>query len=193
VTVWPLLIAGAALSLERVAYAWIARHPGAFRSICAWPVMRRLGGPVSAVRALFCAFKLLQFSIFAGWCYVFGNGSLVPADPEPVALAVGTALLVAGQLLNASVFYRLGSAGVFYGDRFGHEVPWCRAFPFSVLAHPQYVGAVLSIWGLFLALRFPHGDWIAIPAIETVYYVASTLVEGRGLPRQGVRKRISPT
>jgi phosphatidyl-N-methylethanolamine N-methyltransferase len=59
---------------------------------------------------------------------------------------------------------------VFYGDKFGYEVCWCRKFPFSLLKHPQYVGALLSIWGFFLAMRFPHEDWYILPALETVYY-----------------------
>jgi hypothetical protein len=41
---------------------------------------------------------------------------------------------------NLSVFYRLGAVGVFFRDRLGYEVPWCRAFPFSWVAHLQYVG-----------------------------------------------------
>lgn len=180
-TLWPhlVVVVGAALSLERVSYVWIARNPGVFRAICARPTLRWLGEPVAIVRKLFCGFKLVQLSVFIGWCYLFGEGSLLPADPDVVALAVGSALLVAGQILNVSVFYRLGAVGVFYGDRLGYEVPWCRAFPFTLFAHPQYVGAVVSIWGLFLALRFPHDDWIVIPAIETVYYTVSTYFEER--------------
>jgi hypothetical protein len=39
-------------------------------------------------------------------------------------------LIAIGQTLNAGVFYQLGSVGVFYGNRFGHDVEWCRGFPF---------------------------------------------------------------
>jgi methylene-fatty-acyl-phospholipid synthase len=75
------------------------------------------------------------------------------------------------------VFYRLGAVGVFYGNRLGHTIPWCRTFPFSCLSHPQYVGTVLSIWGLFLAMRFPQPDWFVLPALETAYYVARAHLE----------------
>jgi methylene-fatty-acyl-phospholipid synthase len=139
----------------------------------------RLGEPVAIVRKLFYGFKLLQLSVFGGWCYLYGDGSLAIADRGVGPLGVGSVLLVAGQVLNWTVFYRLGAAGVFYGDRLGLEVPRCRAFPFSVLAHPQYVGTVLSIWGLFVAMRFPHGDWSLLPALETVYYVVGARLEGR--------------
>jgi len=46
-------------------------------------------------------------------------------------------LLIVGQFLNYTVFHRLERGGVFYGARFGHAVPWCTDFPFSVLRHPQ--------------------------------------------------------
>jgi len=104
-----------------------------------------------------------------------------PADNGAAALVIGGVLIVAGQLLNGSVFYRLGSAGVFYGNILGHEVPWCRDFPFSVLSHPQYIGTVLSIWGFFLAARFPNDDWSLLPALETVYYIVGARLEDRGV------------
>jgi methylene-fatty-acyl-phospholipid synthase len=56
-------------------------------------------------------------------------------------------------------------------------LPWCRAFPFSVLQHPQYVGTVLSIWGFFLVMRFPHDDWYLLPIVETVYYALGAYFE----------------
>lgn len=171
-----LLAAAAALSIERACYVWIARTPEAFRRWCAHPLVAGLGEPVVIVRELFYGFKAVQLAVFVGWCYLHGEGSLAPADHD-VAVLGGGALILAGQALNVSVFYRLGAAGVFYGDRLGYEVPWCRDFPFSVLSHPQYVGTVLSIWGFFLALRFPSDDWILLPALETVYYAVGTHLE----------------
>jgi len=177
VTSWPLLIAAALLSLERACYGAIARSPGAFRRLCARPRLARLGEPVAVVRRLFYGFKALQLSVFAGWCWVHRPDLATPPDGGPAALAIGAGLILAGQLLNASVFYRLGSAGVFYGNILGRDVPWCREFPFSVLSHPQYVGTVLSIWGFFLAARFPHEDWALLPLLETVYYIAGARFE----------------
>jgi len=69
----------------------------------------------------------------------------------------------------------------------------CQEFPFSVLSHPQYVGTLLTIWGLFLAARFPHDDWYALPILETAYYAAGAWLEAQPLSAQGLRKRISPT
>ena len=168
---WVLLVAAVLLSIERIAYVWVWRQPDAFRS--AWPD----GTPVDALRYLFYFFKALQCGVFLGWCYIYGNGTVWPAAPDPVAFAFGGMLVAAGQMLNASVFYRLGNIGVFYGNRFGYEVPWVRGFPYSVLDHPQYVGAVLSIWGVFLMLRFPHDDWFVLPLLETFYYTLGARFE----------------
>jgi methylene-fatty-acyl-phospholipid synthase len=95
---------------------------------------------------------------------------LWPSAGNLWSLVPGLALIAGGQTLNLSVFYRLGNVGVFYGDKFGYEIPWCRRFPFSLFKHPQYAGTLLSIWGFFLVMRFPHDDWYLLPILETVYY-----------------------
>jgi phosphatidyl-N-methylethanolamine N-methyltransferase len=177
VILWLFLGAAAALTLERACYVWIARAPETFRRWCARPAVARAGEAIAIVRRLFYGFKALQLSVFVGWCYLLGDRSLAPAARDVVPLGVGGVLIIVGQALNWSVFHRLGAVGVFYGDRLGHEVPWCREFPFSVLSHPQYVGAVLSIWGFFLVMRFPQDDWIVLPALETLYYVVGTSLE----------------
>jgi len=68
---------------------------------------------------------------------------------------------------------------LFFGDRLGYEAPWCSAFPFSVLPHPQYLGAVVAIWAFFAVMRYPHPDWYLLPVVETMYYVAGATLEER--------------
>ena len=51
---------------------------------------------------------------------------------------------------------------------------------------------MLTIWGLFLARRFPHDDWYALPVIETLYYAAATRLESPGEPVQSLRKTMAP-
>ncbi len=133
---------------------------------------------MAIVEKLFYAFKALQAMVFLNWCFVLGDGSLA-LTVDPLALGVGGAAIIVGQLLNWSVFYRLGRVGVFFGDRLGHPTPRCAGLPFTLLSHPQYVGTVLTIWGLFLATRFPQGDWFLIPALETAYYVVGAHLETR--------------
>lgn len=43
---------------------------------------------------------------------------------------------------------------------------------------PQYVGAILTVWGLFLLVsESAPQDWMMIPVIETLYYAVSMKVE----------------
>lgn len=174
---WVFLAAAVLLSLERICYLWIWRRPAAFRYWCARPTWARLGEPVDVLCVLFCAFKVLQVSVFLFWCLTYGNGSLLPTPAEPIYLVFGSALMIGGQILNVAVFYRLGKVGVFYGNKLGHRVAWSRKFPFSCLAHPQYLGALLSIWGLFMLMRAPNDDWFILPLLETVYYTAGAYWE----------------
>lgn len=168
------------LSLERACYVWIARAPRAFQAWCARPAVARLGEPVAVVRRLFYAFKIVQTAVFLGWCWVYGGGSLAPTARDPLVLALAGAAIAVGQTLNWSVFWRLGWIGAFFGDRLGYDVRWSREFPFSLLSHPQYVGTVLTIWGVFALMRFPEADWPVLPALETVYYLVGGFLEARG-------------
>jgi phosphatidyl-N-methylethanolamine N-methyltransferase len=174
-------LAAVLLAIERIAYAAVWRRPDRFLALCERYAPARLRDPVAALRALFCGFKLIQATVFAAWIALHGDwlGARAPVfvSSDPRALALGAVLIAAGQCLNLAVFLRLGATGVFYGSRFGHSVPWVSGFPFSVLAHPQYVGTVATIWGLFLATRFPHADWIALPLLETLYYLAGARLE----------------
>jgi phosphatidyl-N-methylethanolamine N-methyltransferase len=165
------------LSLERICYLWIWRQPSAFRYWSARPIWAWIGAPIDVLAVLFCGFKALQLVVFASWCYVHGNGSLWPLNTPVASLGTGALLVAIGQSLNMGVFYRLGKVGVFYGNKFGYRVRWQVGFPFSFFKHPQYVGAVLSIWGFFLLMRFPHDDWYVIPALESVYYAVGAYLE----------------
>jgi methylene-fatty-acyl-phospholipid synthase len=171
------LLAAILLSFERLCYIWAWRFPESFRAVCSHSTVSFLGGPVTALQRLFYVFKVVQLTVFVGWCHFHGGGSWSVLSHDFLALTVGGVSIITGQVLNFSVFYRLGKIGVFYGNKFGYEIPWSREFPFSWLKHPQYVGAVLSIWGFFLALRFPHADWYLLPILETTYYALGARFE----------------
>src|SRR5262245_28245699 len=135
------------------------------------PLVAWLGtDPPAVLERFFYAFKGIQIGVFVCWCLAHGHGSLLPPDVGPLQAVLGAGLLGVGQALNFGVFLRLGALGVFYGNRFGHELPHYEGLPFSLCKHPQYLGAVLSIWGFFLLARFPHDDWMLLPALETLYY-----------------------
>ena len=173
-----LAVAAAALSLERICYLWVWHRPEAFRRFCSKPRVAALGEPIDVLCKLFYGFKCLQVTVFFGWCHVYGHGSLFPPAREMVWIGMGGTLMLIGQLLNFSVFHRLGKIGVFYGNKFGYSIPWCDTFPFSLLSHPQYVGAVTTIWGFFIATRFPFEDWYVLPVLQTAYYLVGAYLEG---------------
>lgn len=83
------------------------------------------------------------------------------------------AAIITGQFLNLRVYQLLGTTGVYYGSRFGAapRVPWVTAFPFSVVKHPQYVGAILTLLGCLCWAPWPYvavwaGGYLAMMAIE---------------------------
>jgi methylene-fatty-acyl-phospholipid synthase len=171
VSLWMPVTAAVLLSFERICYLWIWRSPERFRYWCRKPPLIIVTDePVEVLQSIFWAFKALQGAVFVSWCWIYNNGSLWPASTGVLTLGFGAGLVIAGQLLNLSVFYRLGRVGVFYGNKLGYRVPWSRKFPFSCLKHPQYLGALMSVWGFFLVMRFPHDDWYLIPVVETLYY-----------------------
>jgi phosphatidyl-N-methylethanolamine N-methyltransferase len=173
-----VVAAGILLSFERIAYVLISRRPEAFRAICRSTAGHYLHNePTIAVRRLFYVFKALQVSVFVGWCFYFGHGSFFAVRRGLASVALGLTALIIGQILNWAVFYHLGTLGVFYGNRFGYELPTYRYFPFSLFDHPQYLGTVASIWGFFIITRFPSPDWYVLPAVETFYYGVGAVLE----------------
>ena len=91
-----VLIAALLLGLERVCYVSVWREPARFRqAIVEW--MGPAAEPVGALANLFVVFKVVQATVFLGWCLYFGGGRLLPADAPLPALAAGTVLIVAGQ------------------------------------------------------------------------------------------------
>jgi len=171
------LAAAAALSLERICYLWVWRYPESFRRLCARPLAASFGEPVAVLQKLFYCFKAIQVAVFAAWYYYNGYGAFSPLAGGIQSLVMGGLLIVAGQILNFSVFYRLGRVGVFYGNRYGYQIPWCQGFPFSLLKHPQYVGTVFSVWGLFLAIGSGSHNWFVLPSLETIYYALGARFE----------------
>ena len=175
---WIFIIAAALLSIERMSYAYIWRFPEAFRVFCdRSSIIIPMGAPIDALRKLFYGFKLIQLSVFFGWCYYFGAGSLSAFNGGVLSIVIGSVLILVGQIFNFSVFYKLGKIGVFYGNKFGYDVPRTNAFPFSLLKHPQYIGTLMSIWGFFIVMRYPYDDWAVLPILQTLYYILGVYFE----------------
>eukprot|EP00940_MAST-03C_sp_MAST-3C-sp2_P000057 g57.t1 len=81
--------------------------------------------------------------------------AIMTATKYQVALALP--MFIAGQILNFSVYRAIGKEGVYYGYKLGIHIPWASGFPFSVLRHPQYVGATMSWWAIIIMLAGAPG------------------------------------
>lgn len=172
-----LTVAAAALAVERLAYVWISRRPDTLeRLVARWSLLSSAGA-INVLAGLCVVFKVLQLTVFFVWCSIATNLHPPHAWRDHGAVVAGAILIVTGQLLNLRVFQLLGRTGVFYGDRFGVQLPWRTDFPFSIMRHPQYVGACMSVWGFFLVMRFPYDDWYVLPILETAYYAAGSVLE----------------
>ena len=172
----PTLVASLLLVLERVTYVVVWRYPDRFADACSRYGFLR-PDPVDALQALFIVFKVIQIGVFIAWWSWFGGDFPPLPTASPTILALGAVLLVIGQVLNVGVFWRLGKSGVFYGNRLGRTVPWVSGFPFSMVPHPQYLGTLLSVWGVFLIMRHPHPDWVILPLVSTLYYLLAMRLE----------------
>jgi hypothetical protein len=84
-------------------------------------------------------------------------------------------LLAVGQALNIGIYRAIGEAGVYYGFKLGHTVPWHTGFPFNVVNHPQYVGSVASVlaFAVLVMQQAPSGLWIL-----TGYWTLLYLITG---------------
>jgi methylene-fatty-acyl-phospholipid synthase len=103
-------------------------------------------------------------------------------DPAAITLPQWLAALLLfayGQSLNAGIFRAIGTAGVYYGFKLGHSVPWVTGWPFDTVSHPQYVGSVLSVWGLIALLwgQAPRGALLSLGGYWTALYAVTGAFE----------------
>lgn len=96
----------------------------------------------------------------------------------PLQWILFIALAAGGQSLNAGIFKAIGHAGVYYGFKLGHTIPWVDGFPFNVVSHPQYVGSVMTVWSVAALLwtQAPSGFGL-LAAYWTGLYVITGFME----------------
>jgi len=158
-----------------------------------YKIFKPFGEPFEVFALAAHAIKLFQMCALAVWYFGFDfwmSKENIMALPEQTIeffasrgdaqLILAGELFMLGQLFNGGVYQSIGEAGVYYGCRLGKQVPWVFGFPFSVVPHPQYLGATVSIWGgVFLcasAVSVPAGIY-AIGIIMTGFYFFSSMVE----------------
>ena len=118
--------------------------------------------------SFFVASRYCNAPCFSLWCFAYGNGSLWLPSSDPLSLTLGAALLIGGQILNISVFYRLGKVGVFYGKKFGS--PNALGAQVSVFVFNTHFLRFDDHLGFFPGDAFSQDDR-QLAALETLYYV----------------------
>jgi len=129
-------------SLSHILYYYIWNYPFHFRFYA-----KDLGlTPVTLMSSLSYTQKILQFLFI--YSYSINNDTLMPYFEN---LNMGNILLIGiGQTLNLSVYYKLGTKGVYYGNKFGLQLPYITSFPYNIgINNPQYIGCILTLCGLY--------------------------------------------
>lgn len=202
-----LLVYSLVLCWERLAYGVVYHYTPTFRRVfnlgasgkADLSIMHTLVGTFKVVQVCTVAYDILsrvewrEALLRMEWAAV-GSSITSNALAQPARLAAALLLLGFGQLLNVSIYSAIGSVGVHYGHQLGHDVPWCTGWPFTWLSNPQYIGVVLTFWGvyLFFAPTWPWGAlaWYTIPLVISALYTASCNVLEAGTPRHtlGVKR-----
>lgn len=171
---WYALLA--LLALPHAVYCFVWTQPRRWTALCGKARLQ----PVSALASFGAVVKLLQLAL-VGVYYLAVAPVIALSEIGIFRFLFCGALICFGQLLNVATYRALGKAGVYYGFKLGRKIPWVTSFPFNIgLSHPQYVGSVLTIWGIFALTTTPAHErrgWITTAAIWTLFYTATALIE----------------
>mmetsp|Transcript_104995 Transcript_104995/g.306767 ORF Transcript_104995/g.306767 Transcript_104995/m.306767 type:complete len:230 (-) Transcript_104995:149-838(-) len=155
------------ISLNYFMHGFIWNCPKQFSELCGKSPLQALGDhPVDVFAKLEVVAKLVQLVSIALFLGRSGLAAVLEALAGAPFWCWGVlGLYVAlGQVLNFAMYVAIGNAGVYYGFKYGREVPWCYGFPFNAgLRHPQYVGVVLTLWGGLLVLLCPALVQLGLP------------------------------
>ena len=194
---WPLpfpqalALYGAILGPERLVYGFVYHYTPSFRRIAGLGATGK--ADLTIMHTLVSTFKVVQVCAVASdlgpkikWTLPLDT---ILADTSSMArLVMGLFLVVLGQALNVSIYRAIGSVGVHYGHQLGHHVPWCTGWPFTWLDNPQYIGVVLTFWGIYTALAPSWTDleWFTIPLVISFWYTMSCNILEAGTPRHTI-------
>ena len=161
------------LGIERFLYSFVFHFPQDFIDQCK---AGTYGAAIQKEKEYWKSFmtlsirvKVVQFSVIAYDVCVKNNVRF-----HGTRFLLGAALLVAGQVLNASAFKALGCIGVYYGYELGYKVPRVTGFPYNLgFSDPQYWGVVATIFGLYLMLNVQS---FLIPYLELFWYGISMVL-----------------
>lgn len=178
------------LGIERILYSFWFIYPQCFiaavrqgtfgneirKEPLIWKAAQKLGVKV----------KVFQFSVIIYDLIVQCVINKSEFNVDLPVLLLGIFLIVIGQGLNVAVFNALGGIGVYYGYEFGYAVKMVTCFPYNVswISDPQYIGVVMTIWGIYLVAGATD---FSVPLLETFWYGMSMKVLEHNRGRNFVR------
>eukprot|EP00882_Tetradesmus_deserticola_P011688 GHRQ01012366.1.p1 GENE.GHRQ01012366.1~~GHRQ01012366.1.p1 ORF type:complete len:196 (+),score=42.00 GHRQ01012366.1:208-795(+) len=162
------------IALPHFLYAFIWFRPELWRNV--FPK-----NPVDAFATAGLIGKVLQFAAVLLWFASLRPSGLC-LDLSAISLPQWLAfllLLCYGQSLNVGIFQAIGHDGVYYGFKLGRVIPWVNGWPFDTVSHPQYVGSVLTVWGMVALVwgQAPQAALVVLAGFWTLVYVVTALQE----------------
>ena len=100
---------------------------------------------------------------------------LFPYTPVVSYFVPKITMAIVGQVLNMSVYHKLGLTGVYYGNRFGLATPWVTSFPFNVVDNPQYTGCILTLMSIMCF--YPYREIIYLCSYWIALYKTTEFIE----------------
>ena len=186
------------LALPNAIYIWLWILPGAWINTTkratpifggSWPSDKTSQGDKACqyLAVLAHTIKMIQAACVVAWFRLYSPDSLTVSSvlAQPAwRLVLGVAGVAFGQCLNVAIYAAIGRNGVYYGSRLGAPLgPWCSGFPFNIPVvgrHPQYTGALLSLWGGVLLTSDDSATAAGFPTIAvlwTIIYIITGIVE----------------
>jgi len=111
--------------------------------------------------------KFIQIGMMAGL--------LFPYTPVLSYCVPKVTLAIVGQVLNVSVYHKLGLTGVYYGNRFGLATPHVTSFPFNVVDNPQYMGCILTLTSIMCF--YPYREIVYLCSYWCALYKVTGFIE----------------
>lgn len=122
------------VSLPHLLYLWVLTHSKS--TIAVAKIFH--SEPVDWFANVALFLNVLQIGSIVLWAVPSGRftGSSLYENITALRLVLGIAMWGVGLVFKTTIFKAIGKRGVYYGSKFGHQIPWVDGFPFSVTGAP---------------------------------------------------------
>jgi methylene-fatty-acyl-phospholipid synthase len=125
----------------------------------------------------FCYFLKILTVVFLALGAWSQYGPPVFATTHTSILIAAAFFLVYGCHLNIMVHHLLGTTGIYYGVELGFidpkKIVWVTGYPYSLISHPQYVGASMQLIGGALMWGFDASLNVRVDIFAAAVYMSA--------------------